>query len=121
MKVFALIAAIIVTLCSAWAGEPPVGSEAVVKKLLTATEAGDYEAFVADGDAAFKALKPEQFMSAVIALAPKLKAGFELSYLGDLKQKGFGVTLWRLRFPEGDDALATLSLKDNKVGGFWIK
>jgi hypothetical protein len=55
-------------------------------------------------------------------LGPRFKAGYTATYLGDLNQKGFKITLWRLRFTDGgDDALATLSLKDGKIGGFWIK
>ena len=44
--------------------------------------------------------------------------------LTDWKAKGrlAQVTLWKLSFKDGgDDALATLSLKDGKVGGYWIK
>ena len=55
-------------------------------------------------------------------VAPKLLAGHELSYLGDLRQHGYHVTLWKVSFKDGgDDALATLSVKDGKVGGFFIR
>ena len=46
----------------------------------------------------------------------------DVKYLGDMRQQGYHVTLWRLRFKDGsDDALATLSMKGDKVGGYWIK
>jgi hypothetical protein len=52
----------------------------------------------------------------------KLKAGYDLAYLGDLNQRGYQVTLWRIRFKSGgDDLLATLSMRDGKVGGYWIQ
>jgi hypothetical protein len=42
--------------------------------------------------------------------------------LGDVKQNGDHVTLWKLTFKDGsDDALVTLSAKDGKVGGFFIR
>lgn len=96
--------------------------EAFSKKLVTALQQGDHPSFVADGDAAFQKLQKEQFDGAAASLAPRFKAGYEMTYLGDLKQLGFHVTLWKLSFKDGkDDVLATLSVKDGKVGGFWIK
>jgi hypothetical protein len=79
-------------------------------------------AFVTDGNAAFQALKKGQFEGVVSQLGSKLKAGYDLSYLGDLNQQNYEITLWRIRFRAGgDDLLATLSMKGGKVGGFWIK
>ena len=79
-------------------------------------------AFDADGDAAFKGLTKEQFEAVVKLLAPRFKAGYEVIFLGNLKQKGYDVSLWKLAFKDGgDDMLGTLSLKDGKVGGFWVK
>jgi len=91
-------------------------------KLLNAITSDDYAAFVADGNAAFQGLKKDQFEAVVSQIGFRLKEGYDLTYLGDLKQKGYQVTLWRIRFKSGgDDLLATLSMKDGKVGGFWIK
>ena len=94
----------------------------MASKLITAIEKSDYETFVADGEAPFKQLKKEQFQAVAANVAPKLQAGHEVSYLGDLKQKGYRVTLWKISFKDGsDDMLATLGVKDGKVGGFWIR
>lgn len=91
-------------------------------KLVTALQKADFPAFIADGDATFQKLKKEQFAAVAAQLAPRLDAGYEISYLGELTQQGFHVTLWKLSFKDGkDDALATLSVKDGKIGGFWIK
>lgn len=69
-----------------------------------------------------RGLKKEQFEAVVSRLSAKLKNGYDLTYLGDLNQRGYEVTLWRIRFKSGgDDLLATLSMKDGKIGGFWIK
>ena len=123
MKSFSFLAAILLgVLASVGAAEPPSGAQAASDKLLAAIASGDYAAFVADGDAAFKGLKKEQFDAVAAQLGPRFKSGYEATYLGDLNQKGYQVTLWRLRFKAGgDDALATLSLKDGKIGGYWIR
>lgn len=95
---------------------------AVSSKLITAIEKSDYEAFVADGDGPFRQLKKEQFEAVAAQLASRFKGGYEVTPLGDLRQKGYHVTLWRVRFKDGgDDALATLSMKAGKVSGFWIR
>jgi hypothetical protein len=107
---------------SAFAAEAPDASRAEATKLVSAIASDDYAAFVVDGNAAFQSLKKDQFESVVAQLGSKLKSGYDLTYLGDLNQKGYQVTLWRIRFQNGgDDFLATLSMKDGKVGGFWIK
>ncbi len=121
---FVGVAAAIFIGSSAWlsAGEAAKQDASIAAQLVSAIEKADYAAFVADGEAPFKELKREQFEAVAKALGPKLEQGYELTYLGDLKQKGYRVTLWRIRFKNGgDDALATLSVKDGKVGGFWIR
>jgi hypothetical protein len=107
------------TLC---ATEAQKEDQSFSEKIISAIKNADYNSFIADGDAAFKKLKKEQFESVATQLAPRFKAGYEITYLGDLQQHGFHVTLWKLSFKDGkDDALATLSVKEGKVGGFWIK
>jgi hypothetical protein len=107
-------------LCRAADGPPAV--EPAFQKIVDAMTSDNYEMFIADGDAAFRGLKREAFESVVAQLGPRFKAGFETTYLGELRQQGFDVSLWRFRFKDaGDDMLGTLSLKDGKVGGFWIK
>lgn len=95
---------------------------ALSAKLIRALQTADYSSYIADGTTAFKKMKPEQFNAVATRLAPKLKAGHEVSYLGELKQKGHHITLWKVSFQDGsDDALARLSMKDGKVGSFGIR
>lgn len=102
--------------------DAPAQDQGISRAIIRAIEKSDYESFVADGDAAFKKLTKAQFESVSSQLSPRFKSGYEVTYLGELKQKGFRVTLWKLSFEDGkDDALATLSMKDGKVGRFWIK
>ena len=107
---------------SVFATEPPAASQEEAIKLVSAIASDNYTVFVADGNAAFQGLKKDQFESVVSQIGSNLKSGYDLNYLGDLNQRGYQVTLWRVRFKNGgDDLLATLSMKDGKVGGFWIK
>ena len=123
MKLAPLLAAILLgALAGIHAAEPPPAAQTASNKLLTAIVSGDYAAFISDGDASFRGLKKEQFDAVAAQLGPRFKSGYEATYLGELNQRGYQVTLWRLRFKAGgDDFLATLSLKDGKVGGYWIK
>lgn len=108
--------------CSVCATDAPAGSQEEATKLVSAIVSNNYASFLGDGNAAFQGLKKDQFEAVVSQLGAKLKTGYDLSYLGDLNQKDYQVTLWRIRFKTGDDdLLATLSMKDGKVCGFWIK
>jgi hypothetical protein len=119
--VLSLATACFVTV-SVFATDPPAASQAEATKLVSAIASDNYASFVANGSAAFQALKKDQFEGVVSQLGSKLKAGYDLAYLGDLNQRNYEITLWRIRFRAGgDDLLATLSMKDGKVGGFWIK
>jgi hypothetical protein len=101
--------------------EPAKEDAAFSAKLLNSLENSDFNAFIADGSSAFQAMTKEQFNAACTQLTPRLKVEHTVTFLGVLKQHGFRVTLWKLSFADGsDDALATLSVKNGKVGGFWI-
>ncbi len=95
----------------------------VLDKLLKAMEANDYASFVADGTAEVKALLTKQMMEGVSAqMAPRMKKGYDATFLGELKQQGCQVYLWKLAYKDdGDDTLAKLSLKDGKVAGFLLQ
>ena len=123
MKTLTLpLSAALVLACSVFATDTSSGSQAEATKLITAIVADDYASFVDDGNAAFRGLRKDQFEAVVSQLSSKLKNGYDIAYLGDLNQQGYQVTLWRIRFKSGgDDLIATLSMKDGKVGGFWIK
>jgi hypothetical protein len=55
-------------------------------------------------------------------MAQQFKGGYEVTYLGDLKQRGSAGTLWRVSFKDGsDDALGGMSVKNKKIVGFIIK
>ncbi len=101
---------------------PDPAAEAIFDKLMTATVSADYDGFIEECDATMKAALTKPKLEEVSRqLAPRLKQGYDSEYLGELKQRGFAVHLWRVRCKDGgDDFLATLSIKDGKAGGFYL-
>ncbi len=101
---------------------PPVATPTTeAANLVAALERADRAAFVVDGDATFSVLGKKQFDALTLQLGSRLKRGYELSPLGELRQRGQQITLWRITFEDGgDDVLAMLSRKDGRVTGFWV-
>ncbi len=98
-------------------------SRPILEKLLKAVEANDYDNFVAEGTEAVKAaLTPQMLADVSKQLSPRMKAGYEKTYLGELNQQGCKTYLWKLVFKEGgDDTLAKLALMEGKVAGFVLQ
>ena len=96
---------------------------ALFQKLVAAFEKADYDTFIAEGDASLKkGLKKEAFDKTYTHFGARFQAGYEAIFLGELKQNGCHVTLWKLSFKDqGDDALLTLVVKEGKLAGVWIK
>lgn len=123
MKKFAVIASLALLATLSALAAPDEATETIFKNLMTATIADDYDAFVAECDAAMKAALTKPMLNGVSQqIAPRAKQGYEADYLGELKQGGFKTHLWRVRFKDGgDEVLATLSVKDGKAGGFFLR
>ena len=116
-----LAAALLLIPAALNAADPSKEEVALSAKLILALEKSDYAAFIADGDAPFRQLKKEQFDGIAAKLSPLLQPKHEVTYLGDMRRQGYHVTLWRVRFEAGsNDLLATLSVKDGKVGGIFL-
>jgi hypothetical protein len=109
------------SLCMAANGEQAV--RPVLDKLLSAVEANDYANFVANGTEAFKAEVTKQvFESVSTQIAPRMKDGYKVIYLGELEQQDYQIHLWRLEYKDGgDDTMAKLVTDDGKVAGFWLQ
>lgn len=121
MKFLIIAAAAVLTTVSAYA-EPDQATHTIFKNLMAATVSNDYDGFIAHCDAAMKAAVTKSVLESVSKqIEPRAKLGYDAQYLGELNQHGYKVNLWRLRFKDGgDDALATLSVKDGKAGGFYL-
>jgi len=90
--------------------------------LLAATAANDYNKFVSVADDTFRtSITPVAFQSISDSLAPRMQQGYTPTYLGQLRQSGAEISLWRLRFSDGgDDLLARMSLSQDRVNGCLI-
>ncbi len=120
---FVLIAAAAVLTAVSASAEPDQATQAIFKNLLAATVSNNYDAFIAECDAAMKAALTKSMLEGVSKqLEPRARQGYDTHYLGELNRRGYKVHLWRLKFKDGgDDALATLSVKDGKAGGFLLQ
>jgi hypothetical protein len=95
----------------------------LLQKLLQSIEDNHYASFIDDGTDEFKAGITKTMHEGLSSqLSPRMKRGYDLTYLGDLQQQGCRVHLWRLSFQDGgDDTLAKLVIKEGKVAGFWLQ
>jgi len=95
----------------------------LLDKMLDAVMTNDYDSFVAEGTPEVKAGLTRQMLAGVNSqMAPRMKKGYDATYLGELKQQGCQVMLWKLTYKDGgDDTLARLALKEEKVAGFLLQ
>jgi hypothetical protein len=101
--------------------EDDAQARTLFNKLIAAQDNDDYDAFVADADDGLRAaLTKTQFDASSAIMQGKAKDGREITFLGELNQRGYEVYLYRLRFKDGD-MLGTLSLKDGKVAGILFR
>ena len=106
-----------------YAEDAPPAAQKIYEKLLGAIQAGDREAFVADGTDAVKQGTTKQVIDLLAKqVGSRLKKGYDAEYLCQLKQAGHEVYLWKLKFKdEGDDVVARIAVKDGKVAGFYLQ
>ncbi len=122
MKTLLLVAAFASSFCLTLRADDPAAADVIFKRLLAAQTSKDYDNFVAEcSDQLKAALTKTQFEASSNILNARFKGGYDSAFLGEMNQKGFEVYLYRLRFKDGgDDMLATLSLKNGKVGGIFF-
>ena len=102
--------------------QPEQSVQRTFTSLINAVEQNNYTQFISQGNAAFKeGITKQTFTQVSGQLAPRIKKGYSAVFLGNLNQQGYKVYLGKLTFFDGgDDVLARLSLKDGKIGGFWL-
>lgn len=94
----------------------------IVHRLLDAMGQGNYQAFVGQGTPEFAALGEAQFTQVANAIGPRLQKGYTVEHLGNLRQQGLDISVWKVSFKDqGDDLLATLNVRDGRVGGFFLR
>ena len=100
----------------------PVGTEAVLVKMIEAVKAQSYDDFLINADARLKSqLSRQQFEGICGLYTAPLRKGYKLEYLGQLRQQGAIVLLWKINVVESqDDTLIRFVMKDGKVDGFSV-
>jgi hypothetical protein len=103
--------------------QPDAAAQAAFGGLVAAIQANDYARFLAPMDEPMKqAVTKPVFDTVVTQYAPRLKQGYTTGYFGDMKKQGYKVHVWKMSFEDGgDDVMAELSMKDGKVGGFFLR
>jgi hypothetical protein len=101
-------------------GDPPEG---LMKKMMEAIRVKSYDDFMIECDATMRAaLTKQQFEGVSALMAPSLAPGYKTTYLGKLRQQGHITYLWKLEPATlKEDTLISMSIKDKKVGGFYLK
>jgi hypothetical protein len=119
------------TLCLALAAESsalaapaaPAAVERVLLKMIEAVKAQSYDDFLTDADAKLKSQFSRQQFEGICGLytAP-LRKGYRLEYLGQLRQRGAFVYLWKVSVVDGqDESLIRLVIKDGMASGIWVQ
>ncbi len=118
---FLILSAVLLAAGPAWA-EDDAAARLLFDKMLAAQDTKDYDAFIANGTDELKAaLTRTQFEASSDILQADAAGGErEVTFLGELNQRGYEIYLYRLRFKTGD-LLGTMTLQDGKVAGIWFK
>ena len=100
-------------------------SETITNCLHTICEAiasGDYDRFLSVGNEAYvQGITQEQFETVSQQLAPRMAAGYDTVYLGQLKQAHYQIYLWKLSFEDGgDEYIIRMTMHSDRVAGILI-
>jgi hypothetical protein len=101
----------------------PTGAERVLVKMIEAVKAQSYDDFLTDADDHLKSnLSRQQFEGICGLYTAPLRKGYRLEYLGQLRQQGTYVYLWKITIVGGqDETLLRLVIKDGKAYGFTVQ
>jgi len=100
----------------------PAGVERVLVRMIEAVKAQSYDDFLTDADDHLKTnLSRQQFEGICGLYTAPLRKGYRLEYLGQLRQQGTYVYLWKITIVGGqDETLLRLVTKDGKAYGFAV-
>lgn len=117
-----LMTAFIMSLPAQATGTGGTADQPVVHQLLDAIALRNYPAFVSMGTPEFASIGEAQFTQVANTVGPRLQQGYMTQYLGNLRQQGLDISVWKVSFrDQGDDMLATLNVRDGRVGGFFLR
>lgn len=122
LALFLMLASLLLSPLSEAASPDGAGDQVVVRGLLDAMAKNDYQAFTGQGTPEFAAIEEAQFNQVAQSLAPRLQQGYTVDYMGQLRQQGLDISVWKVSFlDQGDDLLATLNVQNGRVGGFFLR
>lgn len=117
-----VLAALAVSPLAQAASAGGASDQPVVQQLLDAMAQNDYQGFTSQGTPEFAAVGEPQFAQVASAIAPRLQGGYTVEHLGNLRQQGLDISVWKVSFQDqGDDLLATLNVQNGQVGGFFLR
>jgi len=107
---------------AAAAPSAPPGTEAILVKMIEAVKAQSYDDFLVNADSKLKSgLSRQQFEGICGLYTAPLRKGYRLEYLGQLRQRGTVVLLWKITVVDSpDETLLRMVMKDGKVDGFSV-
>jgi hypothetical protein len=88
-------------------------------QLLAATDAKDYDAFVANADETLRGALAKSQFDAVSDMMTR-HGSHTVTFLGELNKPGYEIYLYRVHYQD-EDVLGTMALKDGKVAGIYFK
>lgn len=97
--------------------------DGLAKNLIASILTTNLEQFTTNSTPDFKARATKEMLEAVNKqLGPKLRRGYELTYLGLLRQQGTIVYLYKLSARgEVEDILVRVATVNYQVAGFWLQ
>ncbi len=97
--------------------------DGLAKNLIASIMTVNLEQFTANSTPDFKARATKELLqNANKQLGPKLQRGYELTYLGLLRQQGTIVYLYKLTARgEVEDILVRMATVNYQVAGFWLQ
>ena len=103
--------------------EELVGDAQIHRAVAEIVAEQSYDDFLTDADAQLKSnLSRQQFEGLCGHYTALLRKGYKFEYLGQLRQRGMSVYLWKITVVDGqDDGLIRLVLKDGKPYSFAVQ
>ncbi len=90
--------------------------------IYAAIASGDYDRFLSVGNEAYvEGITQEQFENVSQQLAPRMAAGYDTVYLGQLRQAHYQIYLWKFSFEDdGDEYVIRMTMDNDRVAGILI-
>lgn len=102
----------------------PGAVEGMVETLLSATQSNNLDAFRSVCDDTMQAAMTTNVLASVHnQISGLMEAGYSKTYMGVLNRGEFKTYYWKVMFLKDarNDVLAEMSVKDGKVGGFYLR